>query len=603
MREGDGAVPRGSMDLCLHDTPDGPGGGWRAVHVDPFGDYWLETSDGAPLIRVKPDRARNWVCFQTGTVHARDGSVLTPPLARVVSHPSAPKPEDWPEPADLSGGGDPAPYPIDSWPEAARDAVTEYQAFGQQPMAMVACSALGQMALAAQGLADVARNDHLISPISLNLLVLADSGERKSAADRQFGRAARAWQKTEREARLGEYRRAGAMEKDHRARVDGVRKQITAKAAKDSPEDERELGRLRERLIELEQNPVMAPPLPLLTYEDVTPAALAYALGTGWPSAGLFSDEGGAVIGSHGLGEETATGMLALLNILWDGRDFVPTRKQAAVAELRGRRFSSFLMLQPDLLPKLIERGARNIGFLARFLIAAPSSTMGTRLYSEPPRDWRALEDFEAHMRRLLGAELPVDTSGDDRGLMMRLAPPVLHLDRSAKRAFVEFHDGVERELCDFGEFSAVRDVASKSAENACRIAAVFQLFEQGRAAEYLEGRYMDAGVAVAAWHLSEARRIFYEQDAPQNIVDARELARWIADKAPGLADPRGAPILSPNGELALREIQRIGPNRTRDSLRRDAAIEVLEEHGHLRRCDSGKQKRVLVNPKLLISR
>ena len=56
------------------------------------------------------------------------------------------------------------------------------------------------------------------------------------------------------------------------------------------------------------------------------------------------------MIGSQGLGEENATSLLSLLNILWDGRDFAPTRKQATVAELRGRRFSAFLMLQPDLL-------------------------------------------------------------------------------------------------------------------------------------------------------------------------------------------------------------------------------------------------------------
>ena len=590
-----------SDDLKLHDTPDGPGGHWRCVHIDPNGVYWLTRDDDRELIRVRPDRVRNWVDMDSGLVYSRDGTARNPAI--VVSHPTAPRPHDWPAPADLSDAGQSPPYPIAYWPEAARRAVTEYQAFGQQPMAMVACSALGQMALAAQGLADVARNEHLISPISLNLLVLADSGERKSAADRQYSRAARAWQKIEREARLDEYRRAGAMEKDHRARVDGVRKQITAKAAKDSPEDEAELERLRDRLIELEQNPVMAPPLPLLTYEDVTPAALAYALATGWPSAGLFSDEGGAVIGSHGMGEDTATGMLALLNILWDGRDFVPTRKQAAVAELRGRGFSAFLMLQPDLLPKLIERGARNIGFLARFLLAAPTTTMGERMYADPPSDWRALDDFDAHIRRLLEADLPIDTSGDDRGLLMRLNPPLMHLDPAAKRAFVEYHDEVEKELSEFGEFSAVRDVASKSAENAVRVAAVFQLFDRGRVDRLLDHAYMDSGIAVASWHLSEARRIFYEQDAPQNVADARELARWLTGRAQSATDSSGAPIVSTNGELALREIQRIGPNRTRDSLRRDAALDVLEEHNYLRRCDSGKQKRVELNPKLLISR
>jgi putative DNA primase/helicase len=510
---------------------------------------------------------------------------------------------DWPDPADLSGVSESTPYPADAFPEPARSAIVEYQRYGRQPMSMVGSSALGQMALAAQGFADVARDARLVSPISLNLLVIGESGDRKSAADRQFGRAARAWQQREREARLNENRRAGAMAKDWEARLAGVKKRITSLAGKDSEADSQELERLRERLVDLEQNPVMAPPLPLLSYEDVNPASLAYALGTGWPSAGLFSDEGGAVVGSHGMQDETATSMLALLNILWDGRDYVPTRKQAATAELRGRRFSTFLMLQPDLLRKLIDKGARGIGFLARFLLSAPPSTMGGRFYVEPPADWAALDDFDAAVRRLLDTELPVDRGGSDRGLLMRLAPLVMPLAADAKPGWVEYHDAVERELCRFGEFAGVRDVAAKSAENAVRIAGVFQVFDQGGPGREVERRYVEAGIQIAAWHLAEAKRLFFEADAPQNVVDARELSAWLCTRARELKDSRGQPIVDQTGEISLREIQRVGPNPVRDSLRRDAAIDCLEEAAHLRRQEKGKQKRARINPKLLTPR
>jgi hypothetical protein len=55
----------------------------------------------------------------------------------------------------------------------------------------------------------------------------------------------------------------------------------------------------RSRLVELEQNPIVQVPLPRARLRRrERRVTLAYALATGWPSAGLFSDEAGAVIGS-----------------------------------------------------------------------------------------------------------------------------------------------------------------------------------------------------------------------------------------------------------------------------------------------------------------
>lgn len=510
--------------------------------------------------------------------------------------------DEWPEPADLSAVVVPEPYPVHCLPPVAREAVIEYQAFGQQPMSLVGMSALQNMALACQGLADVARNAHLVSPISLYSFLLAMSGERKSNADKVFGRAARDWQSKAREKLTPDYRRALAMDKAWHSRQEGVRKRITTLAAKDPDENSdegKELNKLRDRLVELELNPVIARPLPMLFYEDVTPGGLQHSLATGWPSAGLFSDEGGTVIGGHGMGEDTATSMLATLNILWDGRPYIPTRKSAAAVELRGRRFSCFIMVQPELITKLLEKGARHIGFIARFLVADPVSTMGARPFRDPP-GWQAMNAFDQDITHLLEQELPVDKSGSDQGLLMRLTPQVMHLSTRAKRRFIDYHDEVERQLVQFGELEGVRDIASKSAENACRIAAVCQIFDQGRPTPEVEEGYMEAGIGLASWHLNEAMRMFSELDGPQHISDAQELAAWLTGRGRELADSHGVPVIDERGGLAARDIQRVGPNRVRDSARRDAALAHLEECGWVRQFINGRQKRVLINPKLL---
>ena len=88
-----------------------------------------------------------------------------------------------------------APYPVEALPQIIRDAVASYQDYGQQPIEMIAMSALANMSLACQGLANVARDSQLIGPLSLSLIVSANSGERKSSGDQVFAAAAREWQR------------------------------------------------------------------------------------------------------------------------------------------------------------------------------------------------------------------------------------------------------------------------------------------------------------------------------------------------------------------------------------------------------------------------
>lgn len=60
---------------------------------------------------------------------------------------------DWAEPQSLDReAAQSEPYPLDALPGAVGAAVREYQAYGQQPVALVASSALAVVSLAAQGL-------------------------------------------------------------------------------------------------------------------------------------------------------------------------------------------------------------------------------------------------------------------------------------------------------------------------------------------------------------------------------------------------------------------------------------------------------------------
>ena len=102
-----------------------------------------------------------------------------------------------PDPEPLTAPDEePKPYPLDALPPTIRAAVSAYQRFGQQPISLVASSALSVAALATQGLVNVGRDKNLIGPISLNLAVIAESGERKTSADRRMRQGAQHGNKT-----------------------------------------------------------------------------------------------------------------------------------------------------------------------------------------------------------------------------------------------------------------------------------------------------------------------------------------------------------------------------------------------------------------------
>src|SRR5437667_706886 len=94
---------------------------------------------------------------------------------------------EMPAPEPMTAPDDePRPYPLDALPPTIRTAVSAYRSFGQQPIPLVASSALSVAALATQGLSNVGRDNNLIGPISLNVIMIAGSGERKTSVDRRM---------------------------------------------------------------------------------------------------------------------------------------------------------------------------------------------------------------------------------------------------------------------------------------------------------------------------------------------------------------------------------------------------------------------------------
>jgi hypothetical protein len=489
--------------------------------------------------------------------------------------------EAWGDPVPLYAEHQrPAAYPIDALPPIIRGAVERYQQFGQQPIELVACSALASAALACQALADVDRDGNLTGPISLSFLSIARSGERKSATDTRMRRALVAWQTERRREQAPTVKAAERRLAAWQARRDGMLNKIKRLAGSVKTEDEIARQQIESALLLLDEERPNVPPQIHLFHEDTSAEKLAINLATGWPSSSLWSDEAGLVVGSYAMSEGSALSFLTLLNRLWDGNPFDRERVSRESVHLRGRRFTVSLMMQPTALATLVSAGngmARGVGALARFLIAWPNSTIGSRAYREGDLEAAELQAFDARARALLDAPLPLDQDG-------ALEPPKLRLSRGAFTGWRLLHNTIEQELGSKGEFADLTDIGAKTAEQAARLAGVLHVFEYGPKGEITQETMLAAG-KIALWHLHEARRIFGMIGRAGETADAQVLLEWLLEQpeAPWL----GAILQS-------------GPYRLRNKERRDQAIAILTEHGLARVEIRTRRQFLAVNPKAM---
>jgi len=554
------------------------GGDTSAGKLD-FNDVYR--ARGAAAVQAMIDAAVPVTAVEAEPGSTGLGSTRTPAPATgrsgfAASVPASP----WRDPEPLTEQLTAFPYPVDALPALLRDAVQEVQAFVQAPGALVAASALAALSVAAQALVDVRRDAQLVGPTSVYLLSVADSGERKSTCDAIFSRPLRDWELERRAELSAEVAKADAAAAAYEAKktglLDGIR--LRRRKGQSVTEAEREL----ELLV---ADAPRAVTLPRLLYSDATPEALAYSLANGWPSGAVLSAEAGAVFGSHGMGQDTILRNLALLNVLWDGGAMAIDRRSKPSFQLRGRRLTFGLMVQPEALRGFLDRAGtlpRGTGFLARFLIAWPESMQGSRHYREAPAVLPAVERFARRIRALLDERLVTDAQG-------ALTPPVIALTSAAQAAWISIHDCVEDELLPSGEYRDIRDVASKAAENVARLAALFHVLEEGPTGT-VGVAAVAAATTIVTWHLGEARRLLTAIESSPTFAAAVRLDEWLRQDARESGCNR----------IPVRRVFQFGPRSARDSQIFKTSIALLAERGRARIEIEGRGRYVAVNPALL---
>lgn len=487
----------------------------------------------------------------------------------------------WSEALPLAAVAAGIDYPIDALPPLLRDAVQEVRSYIKCPTALAASCAMSALSLSCQGLADVRRASGLTGPTSLYMLALADSGERKSAAEailmqpikqheREVAEAARpamtSWKSDH-----------DAWEAQRRGLLDAIK--LKAKNGEDTTET-------RFALEEHDFTEPKAPLVPKLLMTDITSAALVYSLGTRWPSSGMISAEAGAVFGSHSMSADELMRTLSLQNSLWSGESISVDRRGSESFTVRGARMTIGIAVQPATIREFMQRNsalARGTGWLARMLISIPNSTQGHRKFKEPPKEWHKVAKLNSRLLELL--RLPMVLVAGECELDL----PVLDFDADAKALWIDIHDAFESSLAKGGEFAEMRDTASKGAENAARLAALFHILEHGPTGLIGADNVERAGLLVA-WHLNEAQRMTTGMAITPNALAAQDLDEWLLMRCKA----------SGKNSVTRTEALTLGPNRLRTSAALDAALIDLIEARRVRVSEVGRTRHLEVNPELL---
>lgn len=490
--------------------------------------------------------------------YPNDPPTTNSPATGKANKPSAPKAEA-PQPL-MRAIPKGEPYPVEAL-GPLKDAVEAMALAIQAPPAIAAQTLLSMTSLAVQGLANADTGSGAI-PASLFCLTVAQSGERKSACDK-IARAPLEAITNQLEVAYAKDWAEWSDEYD----IWAGRKERLKKALSGS--NKKTMDAAKEEWANLPLAPI-EPKSPKRVVENPTTEGLYKMLMTGIPSVGLFSDEGGVLLGGHSMSAENKLATIASYSKLWDGSGLDRVRSGDGFSTLKGRRYAIGVMMQGvTAAPLFADPLAIGQGFLPRCLITEPESTIGTRLKS---RDKAAVEIADGLCDKLLTplfkASLPMHPERPQE-----LLPRVVPLSPAALHVVDDFARKVEYAQRIGGEYECVRGFASKAAEQACRIACVLTLAKHGGWAPEVSGETMADACTLALFYLNEARRLIEHGEVGAEEASAEELRKWLLGNWRTIAREKGRDAYT----IVPSDVVQFGPNRMRTAKDARKHLKTLE--------------------------
>lgn len=445
--------------------------------------------------------------------------------------------------------------PIRAYGTCLTSAIEEHSSNTKIPMEMIAPIALAAMASAAQNLYNVQRPGMAPSPISLNVILIAGSGEGKDASASPLLRPFHDF-----EQRTADAAREAKVELVVARRLWEMQRKAVEAKYRGKLGNRRIADRAERELRKLYLAHPSSAAIPKLLFNDATPLAVKQSLCLRWPSALLYSMEASSFF-KGGLMRD-----MAFWNDLWGGAplhlDRANDKERISVA---APRMSMILGIQPGMLERfMLRRGqeAEDSGLVNRFLWASPPPSSGYRWIDDSETKKKHLAAYARRCTQLLedGAQL---TEGvDDQRIPLTLSA----------RAQIIFRDAfnVAQQVMLEGPYSQVSGFAAKLTEQAARVAAVLHV------ADGLDGPIANEtfvrAIQIVRWHARQYLRLVSPENVHERRVqDAEKMRRRLQH-----LKMAGQPLVS------LKDLQFLFLEDGWKSLRIERALSALTESGQV---------------------
>lgn len=447
------------------------------------------------------------------------------------------------------------PYPVEALGPVLAEAVRAIEAMTQAPLALCAQSVLAAASLTTQAHADVLLPTGQPRPVSLALLSLGVSGERKSTVDSLALEAARDHER----GLMRQYRDdMQGYENDHAA-WQHARGGIKKKRGRED---------MREALanVGLEPSP---PRKPIVLASEPTIEGLLKLFAEGQPSMGIVSAEGSTFIGGHGMSEEARLRTAGTLSRLWDDGQADRVRATDGAVKLYGRRLTVHLATQPrNGLAWLGSADLKDQGLFSRLLIVAPDSRIGGRFITAETKAAAigARPRLDRFKERC--AELHLTTPRVEE-----LEPRLLPFSDVAAEYHEKFQNDTEAKMRAGGEYGELTAFANKAPEHVARIAAVRTIFENPEAIA-IEAEAVIGAITAVHHYLGEAGRLASLAGVSEELRRAQAMLDYIKAQDREL--------------FHLAELYQKGPAATRTVAAARRTMRILQDHGYVIAIEGG---------------
>ena len=431
-------------------------------------------------------------------------------------------PVPWSPPVPLDAYSLPA-FPVTALPEWLSTFVSALAEETQTPVDLAGMLSLAVLATAIAKRAVVSVRTNWDEPLSLWLVVILGSGNRKTAVLNRLTQPVASYE----QEILNRSRPALAVQASERRTLEAQLHRAELKIANSEAPAEAEAiegrRRLAERLASLPPSSAFR-----MLVEDVTPEQLASLLAEQGGRIAVLSDEGGIFGMMAGRYAKNGISNLDIYLKGDSGSDLRVDRRGRPPELVAAPALTFGLAVQPDVIRSLpTQPGFRGRGLLARFLYCGPREFIGARKVQSTPVSPLVQRVYAERVAGLL--------AGAEGVREQDFTPLRLELSNHGGRVLDEFREKLEPQLGEQGSLGFIVDWASKLPGKVARIAGLLHVAQSGSLAEAARSPIEALTVAAATtvgWYLVEhAKAAFGEMNADPARRSARLIVSWVSSR------------------------------------------------------------------------